>query len=113
MFKNSGYLKRIYLYSLKIHSISNGNRLYSNNSLLQQRQFSDFSNEQLTTFACLDKMAKIEGNAGLIYRMVKPKIVLLIIVSGKVVLTRAKRESDIHDAYRNIYVILKASWEKT
>jgi len=50
---------------------------------------------------------------GLIYRMVKPKIVLLIFVSGKVVLTGAKKESDIHDAYRNIYVILKAYRKKT
>jgi len=43
---------------------------------------------------------------GLIYRMVKPKIVLLIFVSGKVVLTGAKREEDIQTAYKNIYPVL-------
>ncbi|XP_071962689.1 uncharacterized protein [Antedon mediterranea] len=45
---------------------------------------------------------------GLIYRMVKPRIVLLIFVSGKVVLTGAKVRSEINDAFNNIYPILKA-----
>ncbi|KAF6038263.1 TBP [Bugula neritina] len=44
---------------------------------------------------------------GLIYRMVKPKIVLLIFVSGKVVLTGAKVRSEIQEAFENIYPILK------
>ncbi|XP_039770013.1 TATA box-binding protein-like 2 isoform X1 [Ornithorhynchus anatinus] len=44
---------------------------------------------------------------GLIYRMVKPRIVLLIFVSGKVVLTGAKDRSEIYDAFENIYPILK------
>ncbi|NXU46505.1 TBPL2 protein, partial [Drymodes brunneopygia] len=44
---------------------------------------------------------------GLIYRMVKPKIVLLIFVSGKVVLTGAKERSEIYEAFENIYPILK------
>nr|XP_020745915.1 TATA box-binding protein-like protein 2 [Odocoileus virginianus texanus] len=44
---------------------------------------------------------------GLIYRMVKPRIVLLIFVSGKVVLTGAKKRSDICEAFENIYPILK------
>ncbi|XP_059161029.1 uncharacterized protein LOC131944443 [Physella acuta] len=44
---------------------------------------------------------------GLIYRMVKPRIVLLIFVSGKVVLTGAKVRSEIYDAFENIYPILK------
>ncbi|XDB54299.1 hypothetical protein AB1E18_007767 [Capra hircus] len=44
---------------------------------------------------------------GLIYRMVKPRIVLLIFVSGKVVLTGAKKRSDIYEAFENIYPILK------
>lgn len=43
---------------------------------------------------------------GLIYRMKKPKIVLLIFVSGKVVLTGAKRRSEIYEAFENIYPIL-------
>lgn len=44
---------------------------------------------------------------GLIYRMVKPRIVLLIFVSGKVVLTGAKVRSEIYEAFDNIYPILK------
>ncbi|XP_027765202.1 TATA box-binding protein-like protein 2 [Empidonax traillii] len=44
---------------------------------------------------------------GLIYRMVKPRIVLLIFVSGKVVLTGAKDRSEIYEAFENIYPILK------
>ncbi|NXA08427.1 TBPL2 protein, partial [Sapayoa aenigma] len=44
---------------------------------------------------------------GLIYRMVKPRIVLLIFVSGKVVLTGAKERSEIYEAFQNIYPILK------
>ncbi|KFV74781.1 TATA box-binding protein-like 2, partial [Dryobates pubescens] len=42
---------------------------------------------------------------GLIYRMVKPRIVLLIFVSGKVVLTGAKERSEIYEAFENIYPI--------
>lgn len=44
---------------------------------------------------------------GLIYRMVKPKIVLLIFVSGKVVLTGAKVRSEIYEAFESIYPILR------
>ncbi|CAF3520693.1 unnamed protein product [Rotaria socialis] len=44
---------------------------------------------------------------GLIYRMISPKIVLLIFVSGKVVLTGAKSRQDIHEAFDRIYPILK------
>jgi len=43
---------------------------------------------------------------GLIYRMVKPKIVLLIFVSGKIVLTGAKDKEDIYEAFENIYPVL-------
>ncbi|KAI6661952.1 TATA-box-binding protein-like [Oopsacas minuta] len=45
---------------------------------------------------------------GLIYRMYTPKIVLLIFVSGKVVLTGAKVRQEIYDAFENIYPILKS-----
>ncbi|XP_066981089.1 TATA-box-binding protein-like [Macrobrachium rosenbergii] len=45
---------------------------------------------------------------GLIYRMVKPRIVLLIFVSGKVVLTGAKVRDQIYEAFDNIYPILKS-----
>lgn len=44
---------------------------------------------------------------GLIYRMVKPRVVLLIFVSGKVVITGAKYKKDIDDAFHQIYPILK------
>ena len=45
-------------------------------------------------------------NRGLIYRMIEPKIVLLIFVSGKVVITGAKKRSQIRDAFNNIYHVL-------
>jgi len=45
---------------------------------------------------------------GLIYRMFQPRIVLLIFVSGKVVLTGAKVRQDIHEAFDNIHPILKS-----
>lgn len=44
---------------------------------------------------------------GLIYRMVKPRVVLLVFVSGKVVLTGAKERSQIIEAFENIYPILR------
>lgn len=44
---------------------------------------------------------------GLIYRMMKPKIVLLIFVSGKVVLTGAKVRQEIYDAFNNIFHVLQ------
>ncbi len=40
-------------------------------------------------------------------RMVKPKIVLLIFVSGKVVLTGAKVRGEIYEAFDNMFPILK------
>jgi len=43
---------------------------------------------------------------GLIYRMVQPKIVLLIFVSGKVVLTGAKERCETNEAFENIYPVL-------
>ncbi|PAA69675.1 hypothetical protein BOX15_Mlig031723g3 [Macrostomum lignano] len=49
---------------------------------------------------------------GLIYRMVKPKIVLLVFVSGKVVLTGAKVREEIYEAFNNIYPILR-NFKKT
>ncbi|CAL5221317.1 g3489 [Coccomyxa viridis] len=44
---------------------------------------------------------------GLIYRMKEPKVVLLIFVSGKVVLTGAKKREDLYLAFENIYPVLK------
>lgn len=43
---------------------------------------------------------------GLIYRMVEPKIVLLIFVSGKVVLTGGKNKEQLLDAFDKIYPTL-------
>lgn len=45
---------------------------------------------------------------GLIYRMVKPRLVLLIFVNGKIVFTGAKTRRDIDEALDNIYPILKS-----
>jgi transcription initiation factor TFIID TATA-box-binding protein len=44
---------------------------------------------------------------GLIYRMMKPKIVLLIFVSGKIVLTGAKVREEIYQAFELIYPVLQ------
>jgi transcription initiation factor TFIID TATA-box-binding protein len=44
---------------------------------------------------------------GLIFHMIDPKIVLLIFVSGKIVLTGAKDRNDIYTAYRNIFPVLE------
>ncbi len=43
---------------------------------------------------------------GLIFHMLDPKVVLLIFVSGKIVLTGAKNREDIYKAYYNILPIL-------
>ncbi|XP_023030152.1 TBP-related factor [Leptinotarsa decemlineata] len=45
---------------------------------------------------------------GLIYRMYKPRLVMLIFVNGKVVFTGAKSRTDIKDALNNIYPILRS-----
>jgi len=47
---------------------------------------------------------------GLIYRMIKPKIVLLIFVSGKIVLTGAKVREEIYQAFEMIYPVLQGMW---
>ena len=39
--------------------------------------------------------------------MVQPKIVLLIFVSGKVVLTRGKVRKEIYHAFEQIYTVLQ------
>ena len=43
---------------------------------------------------------------GLIYRMMKPKIVLLIFVSGKIVLTGAKVREEIYQAFDMMVPVL-------
>jgi transcription initiation factor TFIID TATA-box-binding protein len=47
---------------------------------------------------------------GLIYRMIKPKIVLLIFVSGKIVLTGAKVREEIYQAFEMIYPVLQGTF---
>ena len=49
---------------------------------------------------------------GLVYRMLDPKIVILIFVSGKLVLTGAKKKADIDTAFQKIYPLLEASKKK-
>lgn len=49
---------------------------------------------------------------GLIYRMIKPKIVLLIFVSGKIVLTGAKVREEIYQAFEMIYPVLQGMYSK-
>ncbi|ONM53389.1 TATA-box-binding protein 2 [Zea mays] len=44
--------------------------------------------------------------SGLIYRMKRQKIMLLIFVSGKIVLTRAKVRDETYTAFENIYPVL-------
>jgi len=44
--------------------------------------------------------------SGLIYRMIDPKVVLTIFVSGKVVLTGGRTPEDIYKAFENIYPVL-------
>lgn len=46
--------------------------------------------------------------SGLIYRMVLPRVVLLIFVNGKIILTGAKNRTELRDALNNIYPILKS-----
>lgn len=43
---------------------------------------------------------------GLIYRLVQPRVVLLIFVSGKVVITGAKTESQLIEGLRKMYPVL-------
>jgi transcription initiation factor TFIID TATA-box-binding protein len=43
---------------------------------------------------------------GLIYRMIEPKIVLLVFNSGKMVLTGGKNRNEIYDGFKKIYPLL-------
>lgn len=45
---------------------------------------------------------------GLIYRMVKPRVVLLIFVNGKIVFTGAKTKYEIRESLENIFPILQS-----
>lgn len=52
-------------------------------------------------------MYEPEQFPGLIYRMAKPRVVLLIFSSGKMVITGAKRENEVKEAVYSIYETLK------
>mmetsp|Transcript_35164 Transcript_35164/g.40102 ORF Transcript_35164/g.40102 Transcript_35164/m.40102 type:complete len:265 (-) Transcript_35164:182-976(-) len=43
---------------------------------------------------------------GLIYRMIKPRVVFLIFVSGKLVITGARTEGDLKQAFTKLYPVL-------
>jgi len=43
---------------------------------------------------------------GLIYRMIKPRVVFLIFVSGKLVITGARTEDDLKQAFTKLYPVL-------
>jgi transcription initiation factor TFIID TATA-box-binding protein len=51
-------------------------------------------------------MYEPEQFPGLIYRMAEPKVVLLVFASGKLVITGAKREEQVHEAVEKIRAIL-------
>lgn len=52
-------------------------------------------------------MYEPEQFPGLIYRMTRPRVVLLIFSSGKMVITGAKRENEVREAVDRIYDTLK------
>jgi transcription initiation factor TFIID TATA-box-binding protein len=49
---------------------------------------------------------KPESFPGLIYRMMEPKVVLVILGSGKMVLTGAKVREEIYTTFESIYPVL-------
>ncbi|GJN19891.1 hypothetical protein PR202_gb07206 [Eleusine coracana subsp. coracana] len=84
-------------------------------------QFRDFKIQNMVASCDVKFPIRLEGLAltcgvfahyepeifpGLIYRMADPKIVLLVFVSGKVVLTGAKVREDLYTAFENIYPML-------
>ncbi|AMD30333.1 MAG: TATA-box-binding protein [Acidilobus sp.] len=58
-------------------------------------------------FVLPHSMYEPEQFPGLIYRMDKPRVVLLIFSSGKMVITGAKRENEVYEAVNNIHKILE------
>jgi transcription initiation factor TFIID TATA-box-binding protein len=51
-------------------------------------------------------MYEPEQFPGLIYRMTEPKVVLLVFASGKLVITGAKREEQVHEAAEKVRAVL-------
>jgi len=81
----------------------------------------DFKLQNMVASAAVNFPIRLEGLAfshggfcsyepelfpGLIYKMASPKVVLLIFVSGKIVLTGAKSRADIYKAFEQIYPVL-------
>ncbi|KAG8200813.1 hypothetical protein JTE90_006394 [Oedothorax gibbosus] len=64
--------------------------------------------ENLYTSHCQFSSYEPELFPGLIYRLVQPRVVLLIFVSGKIVLTGAKGRGELKESFENMYPILKA-----
>ncbi len=58
-------------------------------------------------FVLPHSMYEPEQFPGLIFRMDKPRVVLLIFSSGKMVITGAKRENEVYEAVNNIYKVLE------
>jgi transcription initiation factor TFIID TATA-box-binding protein len=52
-------------------------------------------------------MYEPEQFPGLIYRMVEPKVVILLFASGKLVCTGAKKEQDVFDAVDKLHTLLE------
>lgn len=46
--------------------------------------------------------------AGLVYRMVEPRVTVLVFVSGKIVFTGGRTQEEFNDAFNNLYPLLKA-----
>lgn len=84
--------------------------------------FNDFKVQNIVASADVGFPVRLEGLAqqhskyssyepelfpGLIYRMIKPKVVLLIFVSGKIVLTGAKTRDHIYESFELIYTVLR------
>jgi len=84
-------------------------------------KFKDFSIQNIVASVDVRFPVRLEGIAvkhsqfssyepelfpGLIYRMVDPKIVLLIFVSGKIIFTGAKESSQVFKSFDNIFPVL-------
>lgn len=84
-------------------------------------RFADFKIENIVASTDVRYPVRLEGLAyehrasssyepelfpGLVYRLLEPKISLLIFVSGKVVITGGRKRDDIIEAFRSIYPVL-------
>lgn len=87
----------------------------------QPKEFMDFKVQNIVGTADVGFPIRLEGLVyahsafasyepelfpGLIYRLVSPRVVFLIFVSGKIVITGAKKESDLSNALSKIYPVL-------